>query len=154
MRSRRSVVLLALAAATPIWVGCAPEPEQREEPVILETEEIELSPDAEIDLSGDQKGAPRSSSSGQLPTDFPADLPIFQPSAISDIGDGGLGGLVQFDAQAKEPAVRDWYRSTLPRAGWTVAMSGDGAMNASKGASRVTISIESSGPGSTITVQY
>jgi len=153
-RCRPFALLLAATAATLAWLGCAPEPKQREEPVILETEDVEFSSDAEIDLTGDQKGAPRRASSGQLPSDFPAELPVFEPSSISDIGEGGLGGLVQFVAQARPPAVRDWYRSSLPRAGWTVAISGDGAMTAVKGASRVSISVVASGPGSTITVKY
>lgn len=153
-RRRPFALLLASMAATLAWLGCAPEPKQREQPVILETEDVELSSDAEIDLSGDQKGAKRRASSGQLPSDFPAELPIFQPSSISDIGEGGLGGLVQFVAQARPAAVRDWYRSSLPRAGWTVAISGGGAMDAAKGARRVSISVEASGPGATITVKY
>lgn len=153
-RRRPFVLLLAATAATLTWVGCAPEPAQKEEPVILETEDVEFSSDAEIDLSGDQKGAPRRKSSGQLPTDFPAELPIFQPSSISDIGEGGLGGLVQFVAQAKPAAVRDWYRSALTRSGWSVEISADGAMLASLGARRARISVEAAGPGSTVTVQY
>ena len=142
-----------LLVLLPGLLGCAPQP-AGERPAEFETEDIGPAPDADIDLSADQRAAPRRAASGQLPGDFPAGMPVYQGASISDIGEGGLGGMVQFAANARPESVRSWYQSALPRSGWVVETSPDGGIVASKGASRARITVEAAGSASTITVVY
>lgn len=140
-------ILLVLAA------GCAP-PEAAQEPIVLETEDIGPG-DSEIDLTGDEVAKrQRTGMSGQLPSSFPEGLPVYKPSTIIDIGEGGMGGYVLFEATAQPAAVEGWLLPALDGSGWSVATEAGGVMNVTRGAKSARISISDEGPVTAIRVEY
>jgi len=135
--------------------ACSP-PEVAEEPVVLETEDIGPADDAELDLSGDQvaKRRSRGGMGGQLPSSFPAALPVYQPSTIVDIGEGGTGGYVLFETSSAPATVQSWLRSALAGSGWSVVPEADGGLAATQGSLTVRISVSKAGPVTAIRVDY
>ncbi len=155
MRGVGETVGLAFAAlaAAALIVGCAPPPAD-EAPPVLETEDIGPGSEEELDLSTDRRGARRSATSGQLPGGFPEGLPIYQPSTISDVGQGEDRGFVQFMSQHDAEAIRGWYPSALASAGWSVESAPDGALLVRRGQRSARLTIESSGAVAVIRVEY
>lgn len=144
----------AIVSLVALLIGCAP-PDPAEGPIELEVEDIGPAADAELDLSGDEVAKRRSGGTGgQLPGGFPAELPIYRPSTIVDIGDGGLGGYVLFDTTAQAADVESWMRSSLNRAGWSIDADAGGVLTVSRDSRRARVSIVDSGPVTTIRVEY
>ena len=152
---RSCTLSTVLVAALALSSSCAPAPDAVEEPIVLETEDVVPAPDADLDLSGDQVAKRRSESvGGQLPVGFPEGLPVFQPSTIVDIGEGGRGGYVLFETGAPAASVENRLRSALAGAGWSVAAEPGGAMAVARGARSARISISEAGPMTAIRVEY
>jgi hypothetical protein len=152
MRILRSLPL-SVALLTALSFGCAP-PETAEEPIVLETEDIGPA-EPELDLSADQVAKRRSRGlGGQLPIGFPEGMPLFQPSSIIDIGEGGTGGYVLFETPADRAAVEGWLRPALGRGGWSVTSDSGGVLSVTRGQGAARITISDAGPVTAIRIEY
>jgi hypothetical protein len=154
MRAMRSQGALAVVGLLLLLPGCAgPEPGS-EEPVVLETEDIFEEP-SELDLSQDQVARQRKETlAGRLPSSFPDGLPVFIPSSIVDIGEGGKGGHVVFDTPNTAAAVESWLRTELGRSGWSIDADSGTSMTVSRGGQSARISVSGDGPMTSIRVDY
>lgn len=151
MTTGRSI--LCLAALVAGLAGCAPT-ETAEEPIVLETEDIGPA-EPELDLSNDEVARRTSRGrGGQLPVGFPEGMPLYQPSTIVDIGEGGTGGYVLFETPAKRAVVESWLRSELGRSGWSITSDAGEMWAASRGSWSVGISVSDAGSGTAIRIEY
>ena len=144
----------ALVLLVGLVVACAPQ--VPEEPVELETVDVELPIDAELSTEGDLQAVARAAQiSGLVPGDVPPDLPLFVPSSVIDFG-GPTGGrsFVELDAGAAPAEVRSWLGTRLPAAGWTVGAIGDDLVQAHKGARRIDYRLTDLTPGTRIRLEY
>lgn len=143
------LLLIALVAA------CSPP--APEEPVELETVDVELPIDAELSTENDLKAVKRAAEaiSGLVPGDVPSDLPLFSPSSVVDFGDAGGGrSYVELDTGARPDAVRRWLGERLPAAGWSVGAIGDALVEAHKGPATVEYRLSGLGSGTRIRLEY
>ncbi len=112
---------LASVALPWILLGCGVEsPEQRPAQMELETEEVGLAPDAELSTELDERAkALGPAIAGVLPSDFPADLPLFAPSSLIDFGGTPDGRrYVELDTTSSCGEVARRLSSELAAAGW------------------------------------
>ena len=148
--ARLPVILLlaALASACP--------PPAPEEPVELETVDVELPIDAELSTEDDLKAVERAtpSISGLVPGDVPSDLPLFSPSSVVDFGAAAGRSYVELDTGARPDAVRRWLGERLPGAGWSVGAIGDTLVEAHKGPATVQYRLTDLGSGTRIRLEY
>jgi len=152
MRIARLSTLCAVVLAA-YSLGCAPT-ETSEESIVLETEDIGPA-DSELDLSGDQVAKRRTRGlGGQLPIGFPEGMPVFQPSSIIDIGEGGTGGYVLLETSAGRAAVEGWLRPALSRGGWSIASDSGGVLSVTREQRSARISISDAGPVTSIRIEY
>lgn len=157
MQARHPVrlLLLGLVLLAAVPIACAPSPP--EEPVELETVDVDLPIDAEYSTEGDLKAVERASPaiSGLLPGDVPSDLPVFSPSSVVDFGQlGGGRAYVELDTGARPDAVRAWLGERLPGAGWSVGAIGDAMIQAHKGPQTVEYRLNDLGSGTRIRLEY
>jgi hypothetical protein len=114
----------APAAPSPAMQAAQPEPAPTPEPEVAQT-----------------------SKPGQLPGDFPSDIPVY-PGATSDQGLSipGQGMLVTFNTVAAPSDVVAFYDEELPKRGWTVqAGDSEHRIVAHKGDREASIMIMASG---------
>jgi hypothetical protein len=112
------VVSLLLLAA-----GCrrTPEPEAERTAPPLATVEVSEQPDAHATLEHEQveKRRAESAVAGVLPSDFPQDVPLPEPSSLVDFGLGPLGGAsVTLELQMPAAAAERSYETRLRGAGF------------------------------------
>ncbi|MBP1643015.1 MAG: hypothetical protein H6Q03_1684 [Acidobacteria bacterium] len=117
-----SAVVIALAAAL-LAGGCrrASEPEAGREPAPLPTVDVSEPPDARASLEHEQVEQRRTESAvaGVLPSGFPDDVPLPQPSSLVDFGRGPLGGpSVTLEVQVSAAAAQRAYEARLAGAGF------------------------------------
>ena len=144
----------ALVLLGALAMSCAPP--VPEEPVELETVDIDLPIDAELSTEGDLQAVQRAAQiSGLVPGDVPPDLPLFVPSSVIDFA-GPTGGRAWVELDAAEPpaVVRRWLGERLPAAGWTVGAIGDDLVQAHKGARRIDYRLTDLAPGTRIRLEY
>ena len=149
------VLLLGLVLLAASTIACAPSPP--EEPVEIETEDVDLPIDAELSTEDDLKAVERASPaiSGLLPGDVPSDLPVFSPSSVVDFGElGGGRSYVELDAGARPDSVRAWLGERLPGAGWSIGAIGDTMVRAHKGPQTVEYRLTALGSGTRIRLEY
>lgn len=87
----------------------------------LETVEVDEGPEAAFTIENDEFAAPRPAQemAGVLPSDFPADVPVFSPSSLVDFGSPGGERYVELDTSAPLNGVRKSLESQLSNAGWS-----------------------------------
>ncbi len=116
-------------------------------------EVVDVPPLLEVSTDNDQQAVPRPAElSGQLPSDFPADLPVYVPSSLVNFGrDGGPWlELLCADTQAKVTAE---LPTLVSNAGWGVETSGS-SVTATRNGRRVIFTISAGNPGTLIRVDY
>lgn len=154
-RTQARLCLSLIAFLAMLASACAPPPP--EEPVELETVDVELPIDAELSTENDLKAVKRAAEaiSGLVPGDVPSDLPLFSPSSVVDFGDAGGGrSYVELDTGARPDAVRRWLGERLPAAGWSVGAIGDALVEAHKGPATVEYRLTGLGSGTRIRLEY
>jgi hypothetical protein len=117
-----SAVAIPLAAAL-VAGGCRREPaaETSNAPAPLPTVEVGEAPDAHASLEHEQVERRRAEGAvaGVLPTGFPDDVPLPQPSSLVDFGRGPLGGpSVTLELQMPAAAAQRAYEARLAGAGF------------------------------------
>lgn len=107
--------------------------------------------------SGDSSDA--SSDSGEtLPSDFPANVPIYQPSSIATISTNTPAAaesyVIGFMAEGSADEVAAFYQSELSTNGWTVnqAVSSDTRFSAQNGSTIITVGVIEAGNKAVFTV--
>lgn len=91
--------------------------------------------------------------SGVLPSDFPADLPLYSPSNLTDFGSEKARFVLLFTPDAAT-MVRDGMRGELARSGWTL-IDGDGVRGTwRRGSHSVILDIQDARPGTEIRIEY
>lgn len=135
-----------------VLCGCRPPADEFEE---LET--IDVEPGVEIEIADDQKAAVRKPQLvGVLPTDFPADLPLYLPSSLVDYGRDDAGRYISLLTPHGIDRVRGALPALLRDGGWR--LSGDlgrsGAATLTKGSRQVGLRIENGRPGTLCRYTY
>ncbi|MGH9465251.1 MAG: hypothetical protein ACRD0X_06355, partial [Thermoanaerobaculia bacterium] len=112
-----------------------------------ETIEVPSAIDAGISLADDVEAKPVGERvTGVVPSDFPADFPIYSPSAVVDFGPGFVE-LTSTDALAE---VRQGLAAAAQAAGWSAEASG----RYRKGGRSVTVSLGSISGVTTVRLEY
>ncbi len=137
--------LLVLAA-----FACQKAAEPAPDPPKLETVDVGAARDATLSTAGDaQEKRHEAAFAGVLPTGFPKDLPVYEPSTLIDFGGGPQGSYALFQTPDDVARVRARYPATLRSRGWSAA--GDAY---AKGTHHVRMAIESAHPGARIRIEY
>ncbi|MDX1642949.1 MAG: hypothetical protein R3244_01185 [Thermoanaerobaculia bacterium] len=142
-----------LGVVTTLLLAC-PSNESSDDGVI-ETVEVEPARTTLLTTIYDQAAPERREAfSGVLPSDFPADLPLYDPSNLTDFGDAEEGRYVLLFSPDASTLVRDRMEVELARSGWT-RIEGDAARGTYRRGSRaVVLGIRDANPGTEILVEY
>lgn len=144
---------VALGLVTALLVAC-PATESPDEGAI-ETVEVEPARTTLLTTIYDQ-AAPenREAFTGVLPSDVPADLPLYDPSNLTDFGDSEEGRYLLLFSPDAATLVRDRMEVELARSGW-VRIEGDAVRGTyRRGSHAVVIDIRDANPGTEILVEY
>ena len=136
-----------------LLVGCAKE---STEPGEIETVDVAPSRTSVLTTLYDDVAPQRSESfGGVLPGGFPADLPLYDPSNLTDFGDIDTGGkyVVMFSPD-KAAIVRERMAGELRRSGWALIQGDSEQGSYRRGSRRVTLAIRDAQPGTEIRVEY
>jgi hypothetical protein len=97
-------------------------------------------------------GVPAEMVKGELPKDYPSDLPIFPGATPTTSLMAGGSGLIVLGTTAPVADVLAHYREQLPAQGWTVDEVGEdpGRISTHKGGRTATISISEGSEGTEI----
>lgn len=155
-RSLEPAQLGALALVLLVCLVAACASEVPDEPLQIETVDVELPIDAELSTEGDLQAVERAAQiSGLVPGDVPPDLPLFVPSSVIDFGGPAAGrAWVELDTGEPPAVVRRWLGERLPAAGWTVGAIGDDLVQAHKGARRIDYRLTDLAPGTRVHLEY
>lgn len=136
-----------------LLAGCAKE---SAEPGEIETVDVAPSRTSVLTTAYDDVAPQRHESfSGVLPAGFPADLPLYDPSNLTDFGAIDTGGnYVLMFSPDKAAMVRDGMASELRRSGWALIQGDSEQGSYRRGSQRVTLSIRDAQPGTEIRVEY
>ncbi len=136
-----------------LLAGCAKE---SAEPGEIETVEVAPARTAVLTTIYDTVAPQRHESfSGVLPQGFPADLPLYDPSSLTDFGDLDIGGnYVLMFSPDTAAMVRDRMAGELRRSGWALIRGDSERGSYRRGSRRVTLSIHEAQPGTEIRVEY
>lgn len=156
-RGRRGVpvpgVAVSLLLGAMLLGGCpaSDSPEGGE----IEVIEVEPAPTTLLTTLYDEQATQRHDAfSGVLPSDFPADLPLYDPSNLTDFGsDGGARYVLMFTPDAAT-MVRDRMQVELARSGWAQIEGDDVRGTYRRGSHAVILDIRDANPGTEIRVEY
>jgi hypothetical protein len=126
------------------------------EPGELELIEVAPSRTSVLTTDYDVAAAPQSRTafSGVLPSDFPDDLPLYDPSTLTDFGGEGGGRYVILFTPDATTMVRDRMRGELARSGWTLIDGDTESGTWRRGSHSVIMYISDARPGTEIRVEY
>lgn len=138
-----------------VWIsGCSgPEPSgQQAAPKTIPTEDVAPPLGAGVSVAGDQQEpARRSRFSGVLPGNFPSDVPIYEPSTLTDFGPAGAGrSYVILQTPDSPEVVRGRFLEQLGARGYRAGA--DGVMV--EGETSLRVSFEDARPGTRIRLEY
>ena len=139
-----------------VFLGCSRSEPEPKKPKDLETVDIGAGYDAGLSTSADKRERRvESELGGVLPSDFPADMPIFSPSNIVDFGQpGGSGRFVVVDTPVPRSEVTSSLGARIERAGWAVESVGEGGNTYSNEGRRVRVILTDLGSGTRIRYEY
>ncbi len=141
------------AIAFCLLAGCSKE---STEPGEIETVDVAPARTSMLTTIYDDVAPQRHESfAGVLPQGFPADLPLYDPSNLTDFGDIDTGGkyVVMFSPDTAA-MVRDRMAGELRRSGWALIRGDSEQGSYRRGSRRVTLVIREAQPGTEIRVEY
>ena len=148
-RSLPSLLPPCLALAG-FLVACSEAP-PGEEP--LETVDVE--PALELETVDDQQAPERKAElAGRLPSDFPADLPLFLPASLVDFGESPNGATVTLLTPRPLAEVRRQLLEQARALGWSVAPGSAGQYELSRAGRRVRLEVGDGHPGASYAYVY
>ena len=134
-----------------VLVACKPSTTREREPVELDTVDVDAGYDASLSTESDERGRRvEASIGGVLPSDFPAELPVFSPSSVVDFGPG----FVEVDTSVPESEVRSSIARQLERAGWSVGAIGESGTTYRRAGVGVRVTLSAIGSGTRIRYEY
>jgi hypothetical protein len=150
--SKSRVVLLCAALA--LALACGGKEEETKAPDAAATPSATpgAQPDAAAATPPADSNIPAEVVDGNLPKEFPEDLPVYPGSSPTTSLMAGGSGLIVLNTNAPAAAVLSHYRDELPAQGWTVDEVGEDPprVSAHKGSRNATISISESEQGTEI----
>ena len=148
--------LLSAMLVPAVLLGCGRSEPKPRKPKELETVDVGSGYDADLSTSTDPRERRiESELGGVLPSDFPADMPIFSPSSIVDFGQpGGSGRFVEVDTPVPRSEVTSSLGARIERAGWAVDSVGEGGNTYSNEGRRVRVILTDIGSGTRIRYEY
>jgi len=149
MRNINSTAVVMLALLVAMTAACAQETRPSGE---LRTEEVAPPIDELLTTEFDERGRTRGPEvSGVLPPGFPADLPLYVPSSIVDLGDSGGGWrYVTIFAPDPEHRVSAQMKRQVGQAGW----SSDDGLSWGNGARSVRLHFDDAAAGTEVRIEY
>jgi hypothetical protein len=96
----------------------------------------------------------RGAFTGVLPSDFPSDLPLYDPSSLTDFGDHGRARFVLLFSPDAATMVRDRMRGELARSGWALIEGGMQRGTWRRGSQSLILDIQDARPGTEIRIEY
>lgn len=150
---RAKACALAVATAGCLLSACGGSVDP--EPGEIETVDVAPGRTSILTTAYDEAAPARQESSlGVLPSDFPADLPLYRPANLTDFGDSNGGRFVLLFSPDKTSHVRQGMEVELRRTGWAL-IDGDGERGTYRRGSRsVILDIREAQPGTEIRVEY
>jgi len=148
MMWRFGIVLLTAA----LLGGCGGAENQEEAP--LET--VDVGPGLEVSTEDDPQEKPRREGLvGELPGGFPADLAIYLPASLVDLGDAaGERRMVALLSPHGVAAVSENLETSLRQKGWQLGAPQGGRRLLSKGGRQVWLEIGEGQPGTLYRYEY
>jgi hypothetical protein len=136
-------------------LGC-PRPSGPNDPGAI----VDVPPSIEVTTENDPKERYRPPEfAGVLPSDFPADLPIYKPSSLMDFGETQRGYLVSMLSPDRLSKVRRMLHENLSSDGWSATHAspakGKGeSVVLRKDGRRVWLHLEDGRPGTVYRFEY
>ena len=153
MMGHRTTCALAALLVTGLTASC--QPKAAEDPGEIETVEVVPGRTSVLTTAYDEVAPQRRGGfDGVLPSDFPAALPLYHPSSLTDFGDSEAERWVVLFSPDETQLVQQRLARELRRTGWTLV---DGDANRGtyrRGSLRVVMSIRDARPGTEIQVEY
>lgn len=151
--SRRRGRRFAATLLVPLVFAACPSPEPGER----ELATTDVAPALEVETGNDpQASPPVAALTGVLPSDFPADLPLYLPASLVDFGrsDQGLHSVTLLTSHSVS-RVRRGLDELLSEQGWAAEPGGaDGATVLRKGGRQVRLRVENAQPGTAYIYEY
>lgn len=110
----------------------------------------------QVDTSNDPRAVPRKAALiGILPSDFPADIPLYLPASLVDFANQP-GGLRSVELLSPHPPakVQPQLFDLLRDSGWSLESSSSGTSNLHKGSRLVRLIIGEGEPGTLYRFEY
>lgn len=141
---------------TVVVLACGRSEPKAKKPKELETVDVGEGYDAGLSTDTDQRERRiKSDIGGVLPSDFPADMPIFSPSSIVDFGQpGSSGSFVVVDTPVPRAEVTSSLGTRIQRSGWTVESIGENGNTYAREGRRVRVILTDLGTGTRIRYEY
>ena len=149
----RTSQLLAILGSALLLFGCP----KQEEPGEGEIETVDVVPGRTslLTTAYDETAPVRQEAfSGVLPSDFPPDLPLYDPSSLIDFGDAGGARYVLLFTPDTTTMVRDRMSSELSSSGWTRIDGNAERGTYRRGSQSVILEMRDANPGTEIRVEY
>ena len=143
-------IAAALAVCLLAACGAPDEPENAE----IETIEVVPGRTTVLTTAYDEVAPRRGSSTGVLPSDFPQDLPLYQPANLTDFGDEDRSRYVLLFSPDETTMVRQRMNVELRRTGWALVDGDSERGTYRRGGQSVVLSIIEARPGTEIRVEY
>lgn len=96
----------------------------------------------------------REAFTGVLPSDFPSDLPVYDPSNLTDFGDEDRSRFVLLFTPDAVTMVRDRMRGELAQSGWALIEGSLERGTWRRGSQSVVLDIHDARPGTEIRIEY
>jgi hypothetical protein len=150
--SRARVVLLGAALALALACGDKEEAAAPAATAPSPAATPGAQPEAAAPTPSEDPGIPAEVVQGDLPKDFPEDLPVYPGASPTTSLMAGGSGLIVLNTNAPVAAVLSHFRDQLPAQGWTVDEVGEDPPRvvAHKGSRSATISISEGAEGTEI----
>lgn len=132
--------------------GCGAAPPANEPaPARVATVEVGAAPDATLSTQGDRVETRHESAfAGVLPTGFPKDVPVYEPSSLVDFGESGGWSYAVFQTPQDLAVARQRFQELLRARGWAA----DSAAGFAKQGRHLRLAFENAHPGARIRVEY
>jgi hypothetical protein len=158
MMSRRTITVVALVTLLAVAVlmsGCAQILGQAAKGA------VESATGVKVDASGNSvsvqgsDGSSMSSTQGEIPEGFPADMPVYEPGTVTTgivtVASGGKTFMLGIDTEDAAADVFSWYETELAGKDWvlktTMKTEDGGLLSGEKGSTVFTVAVTAASSG-------
>lgn len=148
-----TVLLTVGLPAVCLLAACGPA--DQSEPQEVETVDVVPGRTTVLTTAYDEVAERRQEGSlGVLPSDFPQDLPLYQPASLTDFGSPEGGRYVLLFSPDEKGVVQQRMKVELRRSGWTLVEGSAERGTYRRGSQSVVLSVTDARPGTEIRVEY